>query len=93
MIDKSMISQYEESDAGKEDSNRLFGPEQGYIRPSELYPESVSAYQISTVDFLTKRYPYIWEHLSDMFEIFDVGDGSSKMRVLKKKSRGVSSIV
>lgn len=55
-------------------------------RPSELYPEAlVSQYEKSTVDVVTERDPRIWNRLSELFDIRDIGSGPLATRVLVRK--------
>lgn len=54
-------------------------------RPSIMFPNAPGQYEPSTVDHITDAYPQIWDRLSTVYDIEDIGLGTLKTRVLRKR--------
>lgn len=61
----------------------------GVLRPSEIFKKAPGQYQPSTVDVMTKGTGEdFWFYVGRFFEIKDIGEGVTRVRVLKKKVMG-----
>lgn len=60
--------------------------EQGYHRPSEIFENPPGQYQPSTVDVINEKTGEdFWCYVGRFFEVNDIGEGVTRVRVLKKK--------